>query len=184
VWIDAKLIFPSQVGRLGLSTFRLWITLHCIIEKKFYLCIVKSIKNMYNQTDINEVDGFIMGMKIATKQTTEEEFRMGSKIPNTEIFLLKRTNNEGEVEYGFGGGAVSNHGFERYIESELIKKAIENEGNTILCKCETTLNGNRFKVKFTNYLTKEEHEENHEFNRGPFQVSDINSFMGQPLCLN
>jgi hypothetical protein len=139
---------------------------------------------MYNQTDIKEVVEFIMGMTITTKEKIEEKFKMGEKIPDTISFLLKRKNDMGEVVYDINGTIVPKDGFSKFLNNQIFSEIIRMGGDTILCKCETIFNSNTLKVKFTDYIKGGEFEEEHQFNVTPSRVSDINSFMGEPICLN
>ena len=61
---------------------------------------------MNNYKDIEEIRDFIKGMTHSAKVSTEEMLETNDSVPNVKMFLLKRTNEEGETEYGVGGGAV------------------------------------------------------------------------------
>ena len=139
---------------------------------------------MYNQTDIKHVEYFIKGTTISTKEITEQMFKMGKKVPDTITFITKKENSMGEVEHNMCGGIVPKDDFGRFLNGEIVPKIIKMKGETILCKCETIFSGNTIKIKFTNYITNEEQEKVFEFNVTPLRVSDINSFMGEPICLN
>ena len=95
------------------------------------------------------------------------------------MFLLKRTNEEGETEYGMGGGPVPNDPIGKMVHDKIVPQIIERDGHEILCTCETTYNNGVMKVEFHNYLTDEKHQEVFNFNK-PYQVSDLT----KNLCLN
>lgn len=134
---------------------------------------------MNNYKDIEEIRDFIQGMTHSAKVSTEELLEKTNEVPNLKMFLLKRTNEEGETEYGLGGGAVPNDPIGKMVHDEIVPKIIRSQGNEILCTCETTFSNGIMKVEFHNFVTDEKHQEVFDFTK-PYQVSDLLS----NVCLN
>jgi len=134
---------------------------------------------MNNYKDIEEIRDFIKGMTHSAKVSTEEMLETNDSVPNVKMFLLKRTNEEGETEYGVGGGAVPTDEMGKMLHDTIVPMIIQKQGNEILCSFETTFNKGVLKVEFHNYLTGEKNQEVFNFNK-PYQVSDLM----KNLCLN
>ena len=95
------------------------------------------------------------------------------------MYLLKKVNEEGETEYGVGGGPVPNDLIGRMVYDQVVPQIIQREGNEILCSVETTFDKGVLNVEFHNFVTDEKHQEVFDFNK-PYQVSDLM----KNLCLN
>jgi len=134
---------------------------------------------MNNYKDIEEIRDFIQGMTHSAKVSTEELLKTTDQVPSLKIFLLKRTNEEGETEYGVSVTSVPDDPIGKMVHNKIVPKIIKKEGNEILCSVVTTYNNGVMKVEFHNYLTDEKHQEVFDFTK-PYQVSDLLS----NLCLN
>lgn len=134
---------------------------------------------MNNYKDIEEIRDFVQGMTHSAKVSTEEMLEKTDQVPNVKMFLLKKVNEEGETQYGMGGGAVPNDPIGKMVYDRIVPQIIERDGHEILCSCETTYENGVMKVEFHNYLTDEKHQEVINFNK-PYQVSDLT----KNLCLN
>jgi hypothetical protein len=78
-----------------------------------------------------------------------------SLIPDTIVFLLKKVE-DGEVNYGMGGGQIPEDNFGRELARGIIPTIIQQQGNEILCTCEAIKVNGEMKIKFINHITKEE----------------------------
>lgn len=134
---------------------------------------------MNNYKDIEEIRDFIQGMTHSAKVSTEELLEKTNEVPNLKMFLLKRTNEEGETEYGMGGGPVPNDPIGKMVHDKIVPQIIERDGHKILCTCETTYNNGVMKVVFHNYLTDEKHQEIFDLTK-PHQMSDLM----KNICMN
>jgi hypothetical protein len=134
-----------------------------------------------NFQDIQEVKMFIHGMNLSIEETTKGHISRGLKIPNTLTFLLKKEN-----DYGVGVTDNPKNETERKQHIEMTSKIFRDlQGCEILCMCETTYDNGRLSIKFTDHVGDNSEEFIHYLEtQTPFRVSDINSFMGQPICLN
>lgn len=121
---------------------------------------------MYTYNDIEEVRSFIEGLTYSIKETTEEQVNGGNDIPNTMIFLLKRPNENGGFDYGMGGRQVPTDRL-----GKIVPTIIKEQGNEILCKCETNFENGRMTIKFEDYVNDTKHEEVFDFNQ-PTQKTD------------
>jgi len=134
---------------------------------------------MNNYKDIEEIREFIEGMTHSAKVSTEEMLETNDSVPNVKMYLLKKVNEEGETQYGMGGGAIPTDEIGKMIYNKIVPKIIEEGGHEILCTCETTYDNGVMKVEFHNFVTNEKHQEVINFNK-PYQVSDLLS----NVCLN
>ena len=134
---------------------------------------------MNNYKDIEEIREFIQGMTHSAKVSTEEMLETTNTIPNVKMYLLKRTNEEGETQYGMGGGAIPTDEIGKMVYNKIVPQIIERDGHEILCTCETTFTNGIMKVEFHNFVTDEKHQEVFDFTK-PYQVSDLLS----NVCLN
>jgi hypothetical protein len=128
-----------------------------------------------NYKDLEEVKVFIQGMTYSIKETTQEQIDKGDTIPDVQMFLLKRTNEEGETQYGMGGGQVPSDELGKILHSKIVPEIIKHQGHEILGSCSTNFSNGVMKIDFVNYVTNENHQEVMNFNT-PFQVTD-KSFM-------
>ena len=135
--------------------------------------------SMNNYKDIEEIRDFIQGMTHSAKVSTEEMLGTNDSVPNVKMYLLKKVNEEGETEYGVGGGPVPNDLIGRMVYDQVVPQIIQREGNEILCSVETTFDKGVLNVEFHNFVTDEKHQEVFDFNK-PYQVSDLM----KNLCLN
>jgi len=109
---------------------------------------------MNNFQDNQEVMTFIKGMTHSIRETISEMIN-SSLIPDTIVFLLKKVE-DGEVNYGMGGGAIPEDNFGRELARGIIPTIIQQQGNEILCTCEAIKVNGEMKIKFINHITKEE----------------------------
>lgn len=130
---------------------------------------------MYTYNDIEQVNDFIQGMIMSVKETTEEQMNLGTEIPDTIIFLLRRKNENGGFDYGMGGGVVPSDELGKLLHNQIVPTIIGHQGNDILCKCETIFDNGKVTIKFEDKVNNKKHEEVFEFNK-PYQKSD-NTFM-------
>jgi hypothetical protein len=128
-----------------------------------------------NYKDLEEVKDFIQGMTYSIKETTQEQIDKGDDVPDVQMFLLKRTNEEGETQYGMGGGQVPSDELGKILHSKIVPEIIKHQGHEILGSCSTNFSNGVMKIDFVNYVTNENHQEVMNFNT-PFQVTD-KSFM-------
>ncbi len=130
---------------------------------------------MYTYKDIEQVNEFIQGMTESVKETTEEQVAQGNELPDTIVFLLKRPNENGDCDYGMGGGIVPSDELGKTLHNQIVPTIIKHQGNEILCSCETKYLNGVLTIKFHNNITDEKHEE--VFNLfSPTQRTD-NTFM-------
>ena len=134
---------------------------------------------MNNYKDIEEIRDFIQGMTHSAKVSTEELLKTTNQVPSLKIFLLKRTNEEGETEYGVSVTSVPDDPIGKMVHNKIVPQIIQREGNEILCSVENNYTNGVLKIEFQNYLTDEKHQEVFNFNK-PYQVSDLT----KNLCLN
>ena len=127
---------------------------------------------MYTYNDIEEVRDFIQGMTYSVKETTEEQIKSGeTEIPNTAIFLLKRPNENGGSDYGMGGGPIPSDPIGKIIHNQVVPEIIKQQGNEILCKCETEFKNGVMTLKIEDYVNDTKHEEVFNFDT-PKQTTD------------
>ena len=146
----------------------------------FYLCRVNQLnkKSMNNFQDNQEVMTFIKGMTHSIRETISEIVDP-NKIPDTIVFLLKKVE-DGEVVYGMGGGQIPEDNFGRELAKGIIPTIIQQQGNEILCTCESIKVNGEMKIKFINHITKDETFEIVSMEEKPNQVSDLLT----NLCMN
>jgi len=118
-------------------------------------------------------------MTHSAKVSTEEMLGTNDSVPNVKMYLLKKVNEEGETEYGVGGGPVPNDPIGRMVYDRVVPQIIERDGHEILCSVETTFDKGVLNVEFHNFVTDEKHQEVFDFYK-PYQVSDLM----KNLCLN
>lgn len=106
---------------------------------------------MTNYKDIEEIKDFIQGMTHSVTRHIQEE----GTPPDSVFFLVKRIE-DGESSYGLTGGGIPDHPIAKMIHSDIIPKIIAHQGGEILCMFEVTNLEDEVKLKFTNYITKEE----------------------------
>ena len=81
--------------------------------------------SMNNYKDIEEIRDFIQGMTHSAKVSTEEMLGTNDSVPNVKMYLLKKVNEEGETEYGVGGGPVPNDLIGRMVYDQVVPQIIQ-----------------------------------------------------------
>lgn len=134
---------------------------------------------MNNYKDIEEIRDFIQGMTHSAKVSTEELLKTTNQVPSLKIFLLKRTNEEGETEYGVSVTSVPDDPIGKMVHNKIVPQIIQREGNEILCSVENNYTNGVLKIEFQNYLTDEKHQEIFDLTK-PHQMSDLM----KNICMN
>lgn len=134
---------------------------------------------MNNYKDIEEIRDFIQGMTHSAKVSTEELLKTTDQVPSLKIFLLKRTNEEGETEYGVSVTSVPDDPIGKMVHNKIVPQIIQREGNEILCSVENNYTNGVLKIEFQNYLTDEKHQEIFDLTK-PHQMSDLM----KNICMN
>jgi len=134
---------------------------------------------MNNYKDIEEIRDFIQGMTHSAKVSTEELLKTTDQVPSLKIFLLKRTNEEGETEYGVSVTSVPDDPIGKMVHNKIVPQIIQREGNEILCSVENNYTNGVLKIEFQNYLTDEKHQEIFDLTK-PHQMSDLI----KNICMN
>ena len=113
-----------------------------------------------NYQDKENLELFVQGMKQSIRKTIEKGDIFIDELPRVVVFLLKRKDETGEVNYGMGGGAVPDDFLGGLLFMGVTESVIKSQGGEIICMCESFYHeeSKQMKMLFVNKMTDENTE--------------------------